>query len=142
MILYHFTSRDRAEWILLTGYIDVSPWGIGTWDLAGFPDVAWFQASRRRYADKGYRPGPADWSIPANTEIRFTVNVRDAQPWRSWAASHGLDRVRCRLVANGRHPRWYVTERPVAAAEWISVAYACNGRDFRFEGLDRIGAQA
>jgi hypothetical protein len=131
VILYHFTRRYRAEGILQIGFMIPQPWAIGDWDLSDFPDVTWFQASRHRRAFKGHRPGDGDWSIPANTEIRFTVDITDAQPWRRWATHHGLNVVKCRLAANGFAPRWYVCERPVQASEWISVAYASNGREFR-----------
>jgi hypothetical protein len=124
VILYHFTSRESAPFILLDGFIHPEPWEFAEGDC--WPDVVWLTATRQRMAHKGWL---GDNQL-TRSEIRFTVDIpeQDVQHWRSWARQHGMATADLDHVAIYRKPRWYVSERPIPSAQWTEVAWSCNGR--------------
>lgn len=143
--LYHFTSIYHLPQIRADGFLALSDSCIGS-TLPALPpcgvhigpDVVWLtdQPNARGH---GLDLGPLD-----RLRVRFTVEVKNAEPWKNFAMRHGINRQWYRELDKmggftARH--WRVTETPIAAADWLEVVDMRTGNPIRDEDVpDRLTA--
>ena len=125
MILYHYTHRYHLATILETGYLKTVESNISlTREHAG-PDVVWL-TDEPDLAERG-----AAWSLfkglpsPVDkTEVRLSVEVEDAIPWRSFARHHKIKLdwyATLNEAGGGAANHWYVVPRRIGREEWVDV---------------------
>jgi hypothetical protein len=132
MKLYHYTSQHHLPYILRDGHLKVTESNIGsplpTMEPSGMrvgPDVVWFSTHGAPDAnDLGLVSTSVD-----KTKVRFTVNVKDAEPWCSFADRHEINPEWRDIIEEGRAPKsWYVVERNVLRSEWLYVQVKIGNR--------------
>jgi hypothetical protein len=131
VILYHFTDMDSWADIYREGVIQTTESNIGdpTQGPHFGPRVVWLTnmetpdavalgldyppAIRRMLRADGH-VGP----FPDKREMRFTVELEDAEPWATFSARHGMNRKWRRTFERGKRPdTWFVVARPIPMSE-------------------------
>jgi hypothetical protein len=138
MILYHYTcpcdlhlgSILGDEMIRTTesnigsGFPDMKPFG----EHVG-PDVVWLTTSEYASVGQGL-----SGSIHDKTAARIVVDVDDAEPWERWCKHQGINPRWRRLLEKNTYPhQWYVVERDIPQADWVSTAETASEICVRLE---------
>lgn len=119
MILYHFTSPYHLPAIFQDGHLQTVESNVSFKRQNAGPDVVWVTTRATPGGTNLY-----DGLTPDKQRIRFTLDIpkRDVNVWREWAKRQGSHPNTMRgLSAAGGSGTWRVIQRPVTAAEWVSV---------------------
>lgn len=83
------------------------------WDRLN-ESVVWL--TRNPAPRQGWQVGDLKW------QVRITVEVADALPWRRFALREGIPRrYQERLAGAGDPAEWWIVQRPLPMGEWLSV---------------------
>jgi hypothetical protein len=125
MKLYHYTCTRHLPKILEDGFLKTVESNVSLKREHAGPDVVWLTDEDDLQQPDRY-PG---WATPLalvdKTGVRFTVEIEDAIPWRSFARHHKVQMlVYATLNDTGSNAadHWYVVPRQIPRTEWRQVA--------------------
>jgi len=142
--LYHLTNAQNARDILADGEIidgvtkrerTGAPSGVVAPEYDHLIDgVVWLTTNRS--AKQAWQAHDFKW------QVRFTLDVPDARPWREYADEAGLpDWYANMLCYPGTQPdTWYIAPGPITESDWKQIDLTVGERRIWVAGQDIVRA--